>query len=128
VTLAFAKTTERRNEAQGVVRCQSPSTNTVSRSDSAIPYPDQPREPDTTGNSGPSVPRGGKLARDSLQRQQIMPNLLEDRLGLRLVEQAEDGRDGNVNDGEDAEDHCPMGGDEGHGLLFNCVGNFGLSD
>jgi len=30
-----------------------------------------------------------------------MPNLLEDSLGLRLVEQAEDGRDGDVNDGED---------------------------
>ena len=40
---------------------------------------------------------------------------LEDRLGLGLVEQAEDGRYADVNDGEDAEDHCPMGGDEGHG-------------
>ena len=51
----------------------------------------------------------------------VMPHLLEDRLGLGLVEQAEDGRVGDMNDGEDAEDaedHCPMGGDEGHGLSW----------
>ena len=64
------------------------------------------------------VTRRREIRAEARRDLDVTPNLLEGRLGLGLIDEAEGGRDGDVND---AEDQCPMGGDEGHGFWVRRV-------